>query len=223
MFNYLMRCETVAQSVRDLQSLALFELSKVAVHGGSKETLAAHSRYIPPFGMTLAKIPICEGLLESLVLRVSGLLDDILASELMYKDLNQEVEIPEFSLNGKKLSSELARIINSPIRKSGGRLEGPPQHRVSVPSSPSKRDIIAGRSRANPPAGPSYPFSPKRTSHESVKSQMASSMSSEKDDCVTSVLETQEVLLFTILRLLQSLAHDSSKVIIDFLVLQPIF
>lgn len=164
----------VIQSVRDLQGLVLYELSKITSIYRIKQSLREPVRLIQPLGITVSKSPDFDIALEILVVRVSNLLDDILASDEVFKYFH--------------VSGSSADVV-------------PPAHRISVPASPMK-----GRVEGSGLTSRQSPFKASRNLRISEDSKIDSS------EVSISVIETQETLVFSLLRLLRSMAYDSAKV-----------
>jgi hypothetical protein len=166
----------VIQSVRDLQGLVLYELSKITSIYRSKQSLLEPVRLIQPVGITVSKSPDFDIALEVLVVRVSSLLDDILASDEVFKYFHA--------------SESSAGVV-------------PSSHRMSVPASPMKCRVESSglTSRLSPFKG-------------SRNVRMSEDNGVDSFEVSISVIETQETLVFSLLRLLRSMAYDSAKVFV---------
>ena len=197
--------QKLVRSIRDMQAFALFELAKVTAVGRVNKEKSRQDQYkaVSPLGYTITRFPWWTVGIEALVIRVSGLLDDILSSQEVFDHFNRKIRI-------KTKRKPLSALIDDVIADDYTGYGRPAEHNQSVPPSPTKQDYNDGLVSSSLEGS----FSPMRNISQSKtpRGKISNKSASPRDVVCISALETQEILLFTIVHLLQSLCKDSSKI-----------
>ena len=206
--------QKISRSVRDMQAMTLFELAKITSIGRVNKEKSRQDQYrvVAPLGATIARFPWWTISIEALISRASGLLDDILSSQEVFDHFNKKINIK----NMKLLSAQIDNVIKDDYTS----YDHPAEHNQSVPPSPSKRDLIdnslmsslEGSFSPMRNASRSKTITRKKTNKSNSNTRSSSYTTPRDDNVCISALETQEILLFTIVTLLHSLCNDSAKI-----------
>ena len=149
-------------------------------------------------------------------MRISHLLDDIISSSNVIHHFNQEIQVPINETIIKPLSEKISDIINSPMKlNKDKKLQITTDHTFSAPPSPSRKSSFnSSRHHKNQHVKnsklnfPSFsPVLPTFTYSYSPRED------SDKEQANISLIQTQEILLHSLIKLLYSLALNSAKVI----------